>query len=491
MGSDAFKDGQSILKYFSRIDKCRESLSEFIKLAWHVVEPGANYIHGWHIDAVCEHLEAVTCGNITRLAINIPPGCMKSLMINVFFPAWEWGPRGLDHYRYLTASHNIDLAIRDNIILKKLVTSDWYKNYFPNLKLVSSSYKKFSNSKNGFSQALPAGSMTGSRGDRVKIDDPLSVEDSESDAILLSRERWFTESVPTRLVDPKKSAIILIMQRLKERDTTGVALSKNLGYELLMLPMEFEPNRKCRTSIGFSDPRTEENELLFPERFSREVVDRDKKALGSYAIACQFQQCPTPREGAIIKLDWLANRFIMPKDEIGRVRLNDFRERYQSWDTAFKDGEQNDYSVCTTFGIKDNGFYVLNVFRMRCDFPTLEKKVIELAQTWNPNQILIEDKASGQSLIQAVKKRTNLPVKAVKIDRDKIARLNAVTGYFEAMRVWLPEKEPWIDTFINELTTFPAAVHDDQVDTVSQFFLEAVLRREGAAKMHIGSTIYR
>jgi len=475
------------------IIEAEESLAEFIKQAWHVVEPGNPFVHGWHIDAICEHLEACTRGDITRLVINIPPGCMKSLILNVFWPAWEWGPKNLRHLRGLGISHKQDLALRDNIKLRRLITSNWYKERYPRVVLLrdQNSKIKFENTDTGFNEVMAFGSITGSRGDRVRIDDPLSVEDAKSKIILASREFLFKEAVPTRLVSPEFSVIVLIMQRLHEMDTTALALE--LGYEHLMLPMEFEPERKCTTSIGFIDPRKEDGELLFPSRFPRHVVDRDKKSLGKYGHAAQNQQRPAPREGAIIKAEWLKNRFKVQRDGYGRIILNFFKEIYQSWDTAFKEGEENDYSVCTTWGLKDNGFYLIHRYKQRCDFPTLEKAAIDLAKVFNPNQIFVEDKASGQSLIQAIKKRTRLPVKAVKIDRDKTARLNAVSGYFEAERVFLPD-EDWVDEpdgYVYELTTFPAVKHDDSVDSTSQFLLEVALRREASLRTIKGSIIGR
>lgn len=474
------------------IELARRSLSEFIRQAWHLVEP-AEYVHGWHIDAMSEHLQAITDGKINRLLINIIPGGMKSLITNVFWPAWEWGPRKLAHYKYLCASHKQDLSVRDNIRMRRLVMSDWYRSRYPHVILQKDQNEKikFENTNTGFKEAMAAGSITGSRGDRVIIDDPLSVDDAQSKVILESRELWFTEAVPTRLINPEHSAIIVIMQRLHDRDTSGLILARKLGYTHLMLPMEFEPHRKCVTSIGFEDPRQNEGDLLFPERFPRHVVDRDKDVLGSYAVAGQFQQRPTPREGAIIKLDWLSNRFNIPRDGSGKIRLNDFRERYQSWDTAFKEGEENDYSVCTTWGLKDDGFYLLHRFKMRVDFPTLEQRALELAAHFVPNQILIEDKASGQSLVQAMKRRTRLPVKAVKIDRDKTARLNAVSGYVEAKRLWLPANEDWVSDYVDELTTFPACAKDDQVDSTTQFLLEIALRRESSLQIINGSPIGR
>lgn len=477
-------------------EAAEKSLAEFVKQAWHVLEPGAPYIHNWHIDAVCQHLEAVTNGELLRLIINIPPGCSKSLVLNVFWPAWEWGAKKMPHLRGLGVSHNQDLAVRDSIKLRMLIQSDWYQSRYSHVKLKYGrvSKKEFENTQSGFNKVMAIGSMTGSRGDRVRIDDPLSVEDARSKIVLATREFLFKEAIPTRLISPKNSAIIIIMQRLHQLDTTGIALKLDQGYECLMLPMEFEIERRCKTSIGFVDPRIYDGELLFPERFPQEVVDRDKKSLGAAGHASQNQQRPAPREGAIIQVAWLQNRYLLQRDAYGKLILNSFKEIYQSWDTAFKDKQENDYNVCTTWGLRDNGFYLIHRFKKKMLFPELESKAIELANYFNPNQILIEDAASGISLQQAMKKRTRLPIKAVTVDKDKVARLSAVSGYFEAQRVFLPSGESWVDEpdgYIEEMTTFPAVVHDDSVDSTSQFLLEIALRRESSLRAIQGSMMRR
>lgn len=483
---------KSFIDYDEQLGRANQSLSEFIKLAWHVVERDT-YVHGWHIDAICQHLEAITDGRINRLIINIPPGCMKSLILNVFWPAWEWGAKHLTHHRYVTASHKQDLVIRDNLKLRRLICSQWYQRHYPHVRLKNdqNTKTKFENSLTGFSEVCAVGSLTGTRGHRVKLDDLISVSDANSEAVLNSVMLDFTETIPTRLVNPISSAIVMIMQRVHDLDPTGIAIARNLGYELLILPMEYEVGRMGPTCIGFTDPRTEEGELLFPGRFTREVVERDKLVIGAYGTASQFQQRPTPREGAIIKLAWLTNRYKLQYLPNGRIDRTQFSEIYQSWDTAFKDGEQNDYSVCTTWGMKENGFYLINVWKGKVDFPALEQKFIELSNLYVPNQILIEDKASGQSLAQAAKRRTRLPIKSVIPQGDKIARLHSVTGYFEAMRVFFPENEPWLQDYFNVLTTFPAAAHDDDVDSTTQFFIQIVLRREASMNSQLGSTIGR
>lgn len=266
-------------------EECK-SLAFFIRRAWKSLEPAQPYCHGWHIDALAEHLEAVTAGKIKRLLINIPPGTMKSMMVGVMWPAWEWGAMGNKSNRIIGASHEAKLATRDNLHMRRLVASPWFQSLWPTI-LTSDQNEKtfFQNIDMGWRQSCAVTSMTGRRGDRVIWDDPHSVEDAYSQAALETATRVFRETLPTRLNNPDSSAIIIVMQRLAEDDVSGEIVRGDFGYEHLMLPMEYEPGRACKTSIGFSDPRKEEGELLFPARFSREVVDRDKKIMGPHAVA--------------------------------------------------------------------------------------------------------------------------------------------------------------------------------------------------------------
>lgn len=456
-------------------EKASRSLSEFVKQHWGVVEPSNKYFHNWHIDAISEHLEAVTNKQITRLLINVPPGMTKSLMVGVFWPAWEWGPREIPHYRYIAASHSQALSIRDNMRMRRLVMSEEYQELYGDRVILTKDQNakiKFENTMTGFREALAAGSMTGSRGDRVLIDDPLSVDDAQSPVVLDSRMLWFTETVPTRLNNPILSAIIVIMQRLHELDTSGIIISRELGYEHLMLPMEFEEKRRCHTSIGFKDPRTEEGELLFPDRFPREVVERDKKTLGIYGTAGQLQQRPSPREGGIFKLDYFkTHKGVQP-----------LRYIVQSWDTAFKAKKTNDFSACTTWGIGFDGyFYLLDVFKERLEYPALKKMMVKLWKQYKPMHIYIEDKASGQSLAQEMKLpmpddidpmvHHRLPIMPIMPDVDKEARANACTTIIQT-NVLLPEEAPWKQSYLDSMTAFPNGAHDDDVDSTTQALLQ-------------------
>lgn len=434
----------------------RRSLSEFCKMAWHVLEPATPIKWGWALDAMCEHLEAVHNGQIKRLLMNVPPGMMKSLLTGVFFPAWEWGAGGNPSLRYLTTAHKEDLAIRDNLKCRRLISSDWYQERW-SVELCGdqNAKKKFENTATGFRESMAFRSLTGSRGDRIIIDDPLSVDDAFSEAALSAAEQTFLEAVPSR-VNNQDSAIIVIMQRLHERDTAGIILSRQLGYEHLMLPMRFEPERRCATCIGFTDPRTEDGELLFPERFSEAQVSEMERTMGSFATAGQLQQRPMPRGGGLFKSDWIQHWDKLPER---------FDAAVISWDMTFKESATSDFVVGQVWGRKDGAFYLIDQFRGRWDFvKSLEQFVAAARKYPRITRKLIEDKANGPAIISALKRKVTgiIPITP---KESKEARANAVTTLWEARNVYLPppDRYPWVaQDFIPELLAFPSGAHDDQ-----------------------------
>jgi len=219
----------------------KNSLVEFVQGAWHVLEPETPYVHGWHVEAVCEHLEAVHYGKINRLLINIPPGAMKSTLVSVFFPAWEWGARGKPSNKYINGAHESSLSVRDTLKMRRLVQSEWFQTLYPDIEMTKDQNQKtyFENTVTGFRQATAVTSMTGKRGDRIIWDDPHSVEDAHSPANLSTAIRVLKETLPTRLTNPINSAIIIVMQRLNEEDVSGYILKNDLGYTHLCLPMEY------------------------------------------------------------------------------------------------------------------------------------------------------------------------------------------------------------------------------------------------------------
>ena len=466
-------------------EACARSLAFFIKRAWHVLEPSQPYVHGWHLDAICEHLEAVANGQITRLLINIPPGTMKSMASAVFFPAWQWGPNGRDHYRFIGASHEEGLATRDCMKMRRLVKSDWYRALWP-IELTGDQNQKqyFETERTGWRQACPVGSMTGKRGDCVLWDDPHSVEDAHSPAKLESANRIFKETLPTRLNNPDKSAIIVLMQRLNQKDVAGEIIANAYGYDQLILPMEYEAPRKA-TSIGFVDPRTKPGDLLFPERFPRAVVERDKKIMGSYAVAGQFQQRPAPAGGGIVKV---SDFRLWPADKA----MPDFLFIVQSYDTAFTEKTQNDPTGCQVWGVFEHegrrNVMLLDRWNERLGYPALKKKVMEdwhakyggvkndpLHPSHKADVLLIENKGSGQSLIQDLN-LSGVPAVPYNPGRaDKIARVHVITPLIEDGVFWVLESgkekglaRTWARPMLTALEQFPNGDHDEDADCLSQ-----------------------
>lgn len=300
-----------------KVANAEETLIDFIKLCWDVVEPGRPFVRGWAIDAIAEHLEAVHSGQIRKLLMNVPPGFMKSLTSDVFFPAWEWGPRNKPELRYVCASYSHDLTIRDNVRTRQIIKSDIYqKAWGDRFQIVGEqdAKQKFANDKRGFKLATSVhGLGTGERGDRVIIDDPHNVLEAESEAKRNSALQWFTEVMPTRVNDLTTASFIVIMQRVHEADVAGLILEKELGYTHLCIPMHYDPSHplidKRRCWLGWrGDPRTVEGELAFPERYPGPEVAKMIQTMmawgGSYSVAGQMEQRPEPRGGGMVKKDW-------------------------------------------------------------------------------------------------------------------------------------------------------------------------------------------
>lgn len=438
---------------------CKRSLAEFAKRAWHVLEPAAELKWGWALDAICLHLEAVTDGCIKRLLMNVPPGCMKSLLTGVIWPAWEWGPRGKPEMRYVGTAHEETLAIRDSRRCRDLIKSEWFQKLWPlQLSADLDGKREFGNVKKGIRQARAFTSMTGVRGDRIILDDPISADNANSEAKLEAAKIAFTETLPTR-VNSDESAIVVIMQRLNEKDVSGVILEMGLPYVHLCIPMRFDPSRRCVTEIGWSDPRTTEGELMFPERFPEDSVSTLEKTLGSYGAAGQLQQKPSPRGGGIIKTAWYRYWTSLPAIEWCEVFV----------DTAQKDGEQNDYSVFELWGRSVVGQAVLiDLLRGKWEAPEL---LVQARAFWikhrdrpiRPRAMRVEDKVSGTGLIQTLR-REGVPIIPVQRDKDKVSRGHDSAPFIESGNVLLPADAPWLSELLAESEKFPAGTHDDQLD---------------------------
>lgn len=475
------------------------SLADYIRAAWHILEPATPFVDGWHIDATAEHLEAVSAGWIRNLIINIPPGTSKSLNVCVFWPTWEW--TFIPHRRFLTASHSQPLATRDALRSRRLIQSPWYQaRWGHKFSLTGDQNQKmrYDNNCMGFRLATSVGGgATGERGDVKILDDPHKADEVLSDTQRMNDIDWVKTVWSTRQNDPKRSADVVVMQRLHEKDTSGYLLEEVGDYEHLMLPMRFEPERKCFTSIGFEDPRTEHGELLCPERFDEEVVVRLEKTLGSYGAAGQLQQRPAPEGGGIFKNTWW--RFWVPQGYEHLppvlVKLQDgsiftcpqetlpdfFTELLQSWDPAQKDTAA--YVVGQVWARLGANKYLLDQVRKRMGLPATIRAVRELTDAWpEAHKKLIEDKANGPAIIQTL--RDEIPgLIAVDPQGDKVARARAVSPTIESGNVYLPHPSiaPWVEKLITEATTFPNGTFKDQVDTMTQALIRMMAdeKRQG------------
>lgn len=471
-----------LLRQLDKLDS-QASLRNFIELGWHVLEPKRKFQGGWHIDAVCDALTAVSMGHIKRLLINEPPGCMKSLTTDVFWPAWEWGPFNAPSTRYVSASYSQDLTVRDNRRTRTLIQSNWYQSmWVDRFRLVSDQNAKtrFDNDHTGFKLATSVGGLsTGERGDRFVIDDPHNIKDGESEAKRRETVLWFEEVVPTRVNDPTLSAIICIMQCIHAQDVSAIILEKELGYTHLMLPMEFEPERKCyiyMDGFEFEDPRTEEGELLWPERMTRAVVERDKQVLGPYAVAGQFQQRPAPRGGGMFKRTWWryfhgpqALRPIDADQSHPTVPKPDKLDwTIMSVDATFAKTKQGSRVGILVIGGKGANRYVLDnrtrpmSFTETCDEIQLLKKAYPQI-----SRILIEKKANGDAIIDFLHSKVQglIPINP---EGGKEARASAIQPQIESGNIYLPEGAHWLEDFVTEFALFPSTAKNDQVDSLSQ-----------------------
>ena len=415
------------------------------------------------MDAICEHLEAISRGDIRNLLITIPPRHMKSLAVSVFWPCWEW--IRWPQRRWLYASYAESLSIRDSVRCRRLIQSPWYQSCFgERFKLTEDQNEKhrFENNHSGCRIASSVGgSNTGEGGDRIVCDDPHNVQEGESEVIRKNACDWWDRVMSTRLNDPKTGAKVIIMQRVHETDLAGHVLEQG-GYEHLCLPAEYEVARPT-SSIGWSDPRKEAGELLWPEMVGAAQIEELKLRLGSYAAAAQLQQRPSPASGGIFKRDWW-------KYYAGKPTLEGFDEIIQSWDLAFTNGADSSYVVGQVWGRWGADMVLLDQVRAKLTFPETLVKFRELTARWpQATSKLVEDKANGPALIATLK--GEIPgIVAIQPDGTKVARANAVSWLVEAGNVFLPDASlaPWIGGFVEECAAFPKGAYDDQVDACAQ-----------------------
>lgn len=465
-------------------------LAYYVRQAWPLVEPTNRFIDGWHVHAICDHLEAVTRGEIRNLLINIPPRCMKSTLVCVMWPTWEWTTKPAT--RWLFSSYADSLAVRDSLKCRRIIQSQWYQeNWGDVFQLTGDQNQKtrFENDKTGYRWATGVGGgATGEGGDRLVSDDPIKAMDAHSAAARQAVITWWDETMSTRLNNPEKSARVVIMQRLHEQDLSGHILAKmaegGVQYEHLCLPMEYEP-RQYVSAIGWQDPRTEPGELLWPERFTKAGVAAIKADLGSYGTAGQLQQRPAPAGGGMLKRVWW--RFWVPRGvklspvvtqledgtlfEHPQVELPEsFEEMLQSWDMTFKDTKQSDFVCGQVWAKQGADRFLLDQVLERMDMTDTLKAVEAISQKWPKTHAkLVEDKANGPAVISMLRHKLTGLI-AVNPQGGKEARVAASAPTIESGNVYLPHPRmaPWVEAFLVSAASFPNAAHDDDIDAMTQ-----------------------
>lgn len=441
----------------------RHDFASFIAAAFVELNPGTSYLHNWHIDVLAARLTAFAQGKTTRLVIMLPPRSLKSHCASVSLIAWLLGQDPTK--RIICASYSQDLADFHARACLKLMQSSLYRHLFPATQLSTSrpATAEFFTTLQGMRLATSVGgTLTGKGGDFVIIDDPLKPEDAMSDTLRNHVNEWYDGTMISRLNNKATGGVLIIMQRLHEDDLVGHVLQQH-GWEVLRLPAIADTDEEFRidTPLGHRTFKRQEGEALHPERESIATLDQIRTAQGEYHFAAQYQQLPAPRGGGLLKTAWL--QYYEPHE-----RPEFFDHVIQSWDTAAKATQLADYSVCTTWGVKGDKIYLLEVYRAKLDFPDLRRAAIQLVEQHRPDYVLVEDQSSGTQLIQELPTYGVMTVTPYKPKGDKVVRFHRITCLFATGKVLIPRSAPWLVEFVYELTVFPTGRHDDQADSMTQ-----------------------
>ncbi len=440
----------------------RNDFYTFMHRAFLELNPRSSFLDNWHLEEIASKLEACRRGEITRLIINVPPRSLKSHAASVAFPAFVLGHN--PSAQIICASYGQDLANKHSLDCRTVMSSEFYRNVFPTrLAPQKQSAQEFMTTQNGFRMATSVGGMLTGRGaDSIIIDDPLKPDEPLSETQRNAVNEWYDHTVYSRLNDKRTGVIVIIMQRLHEDDLVGHVLEQE-EWDLVRLPAiaEEDETHIVRSPYRTWTARRKAGEALHPEREPLNALERWRRTLGEYNFAGQYQQSPAPLGGGLVKFEWF--KHYAPGDQPAK-----FDMVIQSWDTANKSTELSDFSVCTTWGLKNKKLYLLHVLRKRLDYPDLKRAVWDQSAGFQPTIILIEDKASGTQLIQELIRDGVHGVTRYEPTPDKIMRMHSVTSTIENGFVYLPTEAEWLAAYVHELTTFPSAKYDDQADSTSQ-----------------------
>lgn len=443
----------------------RCDLTTFVHRSFSELNPQAAYFSSPYIELICSKLEACRRGEITRLIINLPPRTLKSHIVSVVFPAWLFGHDPTQ--QVLCASYGQDLSDKHARDCRTLMASPFYRSLFPHTRLAAKqSVGEFMTSRlGGRLSTSVGGTVTGRGADWIIQDDIMKPDDAQSEARRKVTNDWQHNTLQSRFNSKAAGVMIVVAQRLHEDDVVGHVLERGDHWDILSLPAiaQEDENIPYETPFGQEVFTRVCGAALHPERDSLETLMKVRQEIGEYTFESQYQQSPQPLDGGVIKKSWVLHY------EQGALPEH-FAYKLQSWDTANKTGELNDFSVCTTWGLSGRNFYLLDVLRKRLNYPDLKRAVEAQWRLHKPTKVLIEDKSSGISLIQELRVEGVFSVEAYKPapGSDKYLRLHAQSIKFESGQVFLPTQAPWLDEYERELTGFPGGKYDDQVDSTTQ-----------------------
>lgn len=443
----------------------RNDLASFIERSFYELRPGEAFIPGQYIELLAASLEKCRRGKTKRLIVNLPPRTLKSHAASVAFSAWLHGHEPC--MEIICASYAQALADKLARDCRMLMGSAFYRGLFPKTTLSpeKSSVEDFMTTMRGSRLATSVnGSLTGRGADVIILDDVMKPTEALSETLRQNANEWYSNSLMSRLNSKERGVIIIVMQRLHQEDLIGVIMERE-PWEVLSLPAIARQDEHFEYEDLFGRHTFERSvgKVLHPERDPLSAYESLRKTMTEYDFQCQFQQDPMPLGGNIIKREWL--RFCEPANW-----PKSFPYILQSWDTANKSGDRNDFSVCTTWGLHDGKYYLCHVFRQRLGFPELKRAVAELKEQFDPSKVLIEDKSSGTPLIQALASEYVFGIEACQIPpgSNKYVRLAAQSIKFEAGKVILPTQASWLEEYVREITGYPGSKYDDQVDSTTQ-----------------------
>lgn len=438
---------------------------------WDEIPANANspLILSDHIPLVAGELQKIGERILNRepndhdLIINIPPGSSKSTLSTILFPVWLWiNNPGL---RIISTSHSASLAMAHAGASRDVIASDKFQHYFGDEVVIrkdEDNKKTYKTTAGGarFTTST-GGSVTGMHADIILIDDPIDASKADSDAFIGSATHYINKTLPTRLTDKKVSTTIMIMQRLHQEDPTGSWLKdrndKGKKVRHICLPATddypvFPEEFRSIYQSGYLDPK----------RMGQDVLDKQLIALGEADYAGQFGQQPSPPGGLVVKKDWLQ---VVDSHDLPRKLVEDVVMDFVA-DTAQETKDKSDPSGIMAFKYFKGYLFVFDYIADKWAFPDLVDAVKGfVGRRGSPNSlVVVEPKSSGISLVQYIERFTDLNITKWKMpEGDKMNRLKSITPFLRAGKVFFV-RGPWNDKFIQELTMFPKAPHDESVD---------------------------